>query len=779
MLRYISNNPIIRRSVRHSFRLSSLLPLRNIHNTSIDYKTTENVSQLSVDDFLLNESSSTQYEPNVSDKEKIASTETFILQLNSNTKIKAIEIHIEHLIEVKDFKSIWLISKLMKDFNIPPSYKLYILLLKVCKLTNKPESTSLATRLYYEAMKLHESKKQGYKLTQDIHNGLAYFLLGSFQCCQDFTELITLKMLWENYIITNVDKPIYELLYHSAYINTFLNTSQTQAAIYHFEKAFKELTQVDVVENYHQFTKYDVLLTLPTIRILDIMASNKDFQKLQEWLLIVNDEQHYKLTDESDDCKIILNDYNWLKYLNVGLLNNNYDLVKTVYDNFIMSGYDEGISTEDVLFRKDPTISSAYGNVILNSVNDKTIFQILHTFAINGDVNLTLALIESHYIHKTMKGEKALTKDLCLKIIESYCYHPDLQNNWSEDEIGLSKKPNDESVKRVLDVLNGFVMKFDSDKDNSISYRDITDAMSFKFLNYKVYDKNIRKAKHKELEISEKIRNPEDIDKIPGLPRKISNRNIESSFQGNVLANLETLSGFILDHLEYLREKSYSDSTIILFINCILNHTNLYQNFSGTVKALSTICKMFPNSVSDYLNDDLMNIILNSLANSNSAKISSLILFKYLHNKKRVTHNHYRCFISAILRGDFHDCLQFFLYNYLLDYGGVIDSRIQQMLQDLPSDITHSSASTSSLLTFITDKAKIKLSDKSLNYQVISPEEVDQFWKLNKIRHEEPFVGDKNIPHFKRVYNHYFDVRDANYLTYIFQLPAYDKISLQ
>lgn len=777
MLRYISNTPVIRRAIRHSLRLSSGVPLRNISNSNIDYNTTENVPHFSVDDFLLNESSHTRHESNASDKENNVSVETFILRFNSKTKIRTIELHIEHLIEDKDFKTVWQIANLMKEFNIPPSYKMYILLLKVCYLSNKPEATSLATRLYYEAMTLHESKKQGHKVSQDVHNGLAYFLLRAFQCCQDFTELITLKMLWENYILNNVDKPMYELLYHSAYINTFLNTSQTQAAIYHFEKAFNELTQVEAVEHYHQFTKYDVLLNLPTIRILDIMASNKDFRRLQEWLLIINDEQHNKLTDESG--KLILSGYSWLRYLNVGLLNNDYDLVKNVYDNFIMSGFSDGISTEDVLFRKDPTKYSAYGNILLNSINDETIFQILHTFAVNGDVNLTLALIESHYIHKTMRGEKALTKDLCLKIIESYCYHPDLQNDWSEDEIEISKNSNDESVKRVLDVLNGFVVKFDSDKNNSINYRDITDAMSFKFINYKVYDKNIMKAKHKELEISEKIRNPEDIDKAPGLPRKISNRNIESSFQGNVLANFETLSSFIIEHLKYLHEKGYSDSTIILFINCILNHTNLYQNFSGTVKALSTIHKVFPNTFADCLNDDLMNIILNSLANSNSAKISSLILFKYLHNKKKLTHSHYRCFISAILRGDLHDCLHFFLYHYLIDYGGVIDPRVQQMLQDLPSEVTHSNAGTSSLLAFITDKAKIKSSERSSNYQVISPEEVDQFWKLNKIGHEEPFVGDENISNFKRIYNHYFDVRDAQYLSYIFQLPTYDKLSLR
>ncbi|CUM53495.1 unnamed protein product [Debaryomyces tyrocola] len=774
MLRYISSTPIIRRGIRHSFKCSLVLSFRSIHNSSI------NIPQFSVDDFLLNESSLAQNQSHAPDKENLISTETFILQFNSKTKIKAIENQVEQLIEEKSFKTIWQIANLVKEYQICPSNKLYILLLKVCYLINKPEATSLATRLYYEVMILHEFEKREQKITQDVHNGLAYFLLVSFQCCNDFTELITLKLLWENYIINKVDKPIYELLYHSAYINTFLNTTQNQIAIDHFEKTFEELTQLDTVGNYHQFDRYDLLLNLPTIRILDIMASNKDCERLQKWLLIIHDEQQIKLKNESNDCKIILNENNWLRYLNVGLINNSYDLVKGIYDNFIMSGFSDGISTEDVLFRKDPTISSSIsGNVVLDSINDETIFQILHTFAINGDVNLTLALIESHYIHKTMKGEKALTKDLCLKIIESYCYHPDLQNNWNEEEIIISKKSNDESVRRVLDVLNSFVVKFDTDKNNNISYRDITDAMSFKFVNYKVYDKNIRKARHKEFEISEKIRNPDDIDKVPGLPRKISNKNIESSFQGNILANLETLSRFIVDHLEYLREKNYSKSTIILFINCILNHTNLYQNFSGTVKTLSTIHKVYPNMVTDYLNDDLINIILNSLANSNSAKISSFLLFKYFHNKKKVTHDHYRCFISAILRGNFHDCLQFFLYNYLVDYGGIIDSKIMQMLQDLPSEVIQSSASTSALLPFIKDKTKIKSNQQVSNYPVISLHEINDFWKLKKLCYQEPYVGDANSIEFKRMYNHSFDVRDAHYLSYIFQLPVSDRVSLQ
>ena len=773
MIRYISSNPIIRKRIRHSVKSSLVLSFKTIHNSSI------NIPQFSVDDFLLNESSLATNQSHASDNESLIPTDTFILQFNSKTKIKEIENQIEQLMEVKSFKAIWQIANLMKKYQIPPSNKLYIMLLKVCYLTNKPEATSLATKLYYEVMALHEFEKREQKITQNVHNGLAYFLLVSFQCCDDFTELLTLKCFWENYILNNVDKPIYELLYHSAYINTFLNTGQTQIAIDHFEKTYEELTRTDVVGNYHQFDKYDLLLTLPTVRILDIMASNKDCERLQKWLLIIHDEQQIKFTNGSNDFKIFLNEINWLRYLNVGLLNNSYDLVKSIYDNFIMSGFSDGISTEDVLFRKDPAISSPIsGNVVLDSINDETIFQILHTFAINGDVNLTLALIESHYIHKTMKGEKALTKDLCLKIIESYCYHPDLQNNWSEEEIIISKNSNDESVKRVLDVLNSFVVKFDTDKNN-ISYRDVTDAMSFKFVNYRVYDKNIRKARHKEFEISEKIKNPEDVEKVPGLPRKISNKNIESSYQGNILANLETLSRFILDHLEYMGLKNYSKSTIILFINCILNHTNLYQNFSGTVKVLSTIHKVYPNMITNYLDDDLINIILNSLANSNSAKISSFLLFNYLHNKKKVTHEHYRCFISAILRGNFHDSLQFFLYNYLVDYGGIIDTKIMQMLRDLPSEAIQSSSTTSALLKFIKERTKVKSSQQVSNYPVISLDEIDEFWEIKKLCNQEPYVGDSNITEFKRMYNHSFDVRDAHYLSYIFQLPVYDRVTLQ
>lgn len=239
MLRYISNTPIIRRGIRHSFKCSLVLSFRSIHNSSI------NIPQFSVDDFLLNESSLAQNQSHAPDKENLISIETFILQLNSKTKIKAIENQVEQLIEEKSFKTIWQIANLVKEYQICPSNKLYVLLLKVCYLINKPEATSLATRLYYEIMILHEFEKREQKITQDVHNGLAYFLLVSFQCCNDFTELITLKLLWENYIINKVDKPIYELLYHSAYINTFLNTTQNQIAIDHFEKTFEELTQLD------------------------------------------------------------------------------------------------------------------------------------------------------------------------------------------------------------------------------------------------------------------------------------------------------------------------------------------------------------------------------------------------------------------------------------------------------------------------------------------------------------------------------------------------------
>ena len=48
-----------------------------------------------------------------------------------------------------------------------------------------------------------------------------------------------------------------------------------------------------------------------------------------------------------------------------------------------------------------------------------------------------------------------------------------------------------------------------------------------------------------------------------------------------------------------------------------------------------------------------------------------------------------------------------------------------------------------------------------------------------KLSYQEPYVGDANIADFKRMYNHSFDVRDAHYLSYIFQLPVYDRVSLQ
>lgn len=115
----------------------------------------------------------------------------------------------------------------------------------------------------------------------------------------------------------------------------------------------------------------------------------------------------------------------------------------------------------------------------------------------------------------------------------------------------------------------------------------------------------------------------------------------------------------------------------------------------------------------------------------------------------------------------------------MVDYGGIIDPKIMQMLQSLPSDVIQSSASTSSLLTFIQDRTKIKSNQQVSNYPVISLDEINEFWRLMKLSHQEPYVGDANIAEFKRMYNHSFDVRDAHYLSYIFQLPVYDRVSLQ
>lgn len=778
ILQSVSSTSLLRCVIRYPSKSSIIVPIRKIYNSKIRFRQNEDVQQFTVDEFLRNESSSSSVinEPYLLERINSISAEAFIQQFDSKVKINTIENYVTKLIQANDFKKIWHIANLMVEHQIQPSINMYVLLLQVCSLTNKPEGARMAVGLYFEAMRLLESNPGKQTRTRSVHGSLAYYFLLSFQSCDDFTDLLSLKILWENYTMHNADKPIYELLYHSAYINTLLNTTQNQMALDHFEKAFHELTTTDTKDKYHQFNKYEVLITLPTIRVLDIMLSSKDCNGLQKWLQIISDVQQENNGENSKYKKDIINNKNWLKYLNRGLLDNNYDLVKCVYDKFIMKDFSEGITAEDILFKNKST--SFPSSIGMASINDETIYQILHTFSINGDVNLTLGLIESHYIHKTMKGEKALTKELCLKIIESYCYHPDLQSSWTENEVNNINDSNDESVKRVLDVLNNFVIKFEKNSEKNISYRDITDAMSFKFVNYKVYDNNIRKAIAKNLEIAEKIKNPDDEDKVPGLPRKISNTNLDNSQRGNVLANLGTLSYFISEHFTYLlHDKKYSKSTITLFINCILNHTNLYQNFSGTVKALSSIKKIIPNMVNNYLNDDLFNIILNSLSNSNSAKIASFILFNYMRNKQKLSHDHYRCIISALLRGNFHESIQYVLYNYLKDYNGVIDPKILQLLLDLPLDIIHNNESTTSLIAFIQDRT---VTDMKIDAEVplLSVREIDDFWSATKLCNHEPIINDENLAGFKRPYNYLFDIRDSHYLRYIFDLSSHSDDSL-
>ncbi|CUM62741.1 uncharacterized protein PRCAT00000298001 [Priceomyces carsonii] len=632
------------------------------------------------------------------------------------------ERELDSLIKSKDFKDIWPIATMMKKNNVEPTPNIYLLLLKACYLTRKPELVNVALSLYCEATSLD--------ICPDESRALTYYLLMSFQTCHDFTNLIILKDLWNNRI-PNEAKDLHTIFrYHSAHLNTFLNTFQNQRAQEYFEDILMEMKNLQL-SNHKEL---EILKTIPILRFLDVLASNKDCESLATWIQKILDHG-------SNTTSSIIRQSDWDKYLSTGLSQNNYKLVKLIYKTYLMKDYqNSSITTEQALFEKLESPNSFF-----KSITDEEVFQILHTLATNGDVNLTLSLIESHFIHKKLKGERALTNELRVKIIESYCYH----NDYANDNI-YQDYYNDESIKRILDVLNDLLAR---DKLSLLSFKEIGECMSFKFQNYKVYKESLKKSNMPGNSLTFNI---SDAD----IPEKSSNANIESSPTGNILANIKILTDFIEYHIKYLTlHKNFERETITLFINCVLNHVNLHQNFSGLIRVLLLLHNENPQFVSEWLDDDLLDIISNSLINSPGAKLCSVRFFVLLKSLGKQTHYRYANFLSAIMKGSVHDFLQFYMYHYFHDFHGYIAPEVRKVLDHIPPEIV------------VEDKKTIELIDfyKSLpkNRASLTKDEIEDLWSKHAFTKSEGILTKEDESNFKRKYIRSVDLRDAEYLNYI------------
>lgn len=620
------------------------------------------------------------------------------------------------------------------------SYSELLNLMKVCHKYKTPLTVKRTLALYYNCMAHYMEIFKNERITLEEHDDIVFYLLASFQNCDEITDLLTLRIFWDSMISHNINNKKLRYLYISAFIHTFLNTGQNQKAIETFERGYQDLLTYHE-QNSELGVDANAFQLFPIIRLLDIMCSNRDCNGLLKWLAILADMGNDNHLSERQ-----LKDIHWLKYLNLALTENDYQLVKCIYDRFIMRDFQNGVSSEDILFRER---RSLFLSDSINSLNDDTFYRILHTFSISGDVNLVLSLIETQFFHKTLQGQKALTKDLCVKIIEAYCYHKSAESFENDSD------PTDESMCRVLDVANTFVVRFEGNGSNQITYKDMTEAFSYKFMNYRLKGDNTNYNNFSKTELMEGMKDGVDMSKFNN--ELGTNFEISTSGMGNVLANFNVLSTFIESHILYMKAKNFHHKTFTLFLNCVLNHTNLYQNFTGTIKVLSILSKFSSRVTEEWLDELLYDIIMNSLSNSNSGKICSHLLFNFLKENKILSRDHFRCLISANLRGSIHKGSQFFLYQYYLHFGGCLDKKILSLLLDIPKNIVDEDASTSKLLSMIFAGL-----DRNMDRS-----KIEEFWKANNCCKEAPQYEDHKSSLNNRHYHHTIDVRDAKILAYL------------
>lgn len=524
---------------------------------------------------------------------------------------------------------------------------------------------------------------------------------------RDLNVLRDLKQFWTQVSYESLLTPYSYALYYSVFIHTYINLNQPVMALELYINAFNQLCE--------RFPNIVACHSLPTVRLLRLLVEFKDCGGINNILNLIQEEESIK-----EPKKSIITKSEWFIYLSLACSSNHYELVKTIYDNYLMKGFDQSQLTEDVLFNRE--LVDLFKEKEITSL---IVMLILQTLSTHGDTARSLALIESFYIHRVLEGEKAFTKDIFSMVVEAYCSAENDEIQHLDPE--LLKYYRDSSMERVLDVIGNYIIK----SSDRLSYKDVCQYLSYKFMNYKAYDEHIERDLAKQ-EATERETEPE----------KTSNRNMAVSPFGNILANLRILSSFVESHIKYIQTQNYPPETTTLFINCVLNHLSIHQNFSSVASILTVLHQNNANFIKDWLDHDLIDIILNSMANS-AAKLSSLHLFNYLRKTTQLTHHHYRCFVSSCLRGDFYSQLTGYLYYYIKDYG-FIGSRTLELIDSLPEAIK---------------------------------EDIYHHPQLSQLIHHQdvsniipnPQVTDKQLENFNRDYDPVIDQRDYAYIRYLFQ----------
>lgn len=677
---------------------------------------------------------------------------SYVSALGSNDT-KSMNAKIQEAIDNEEYVTVWETCKLMKKAAVAPNIETYRKLLSVCCTQRKKPYIDLAIELYLEYL---DSRNVKDILRSLVHDRITSYFMQALLGSRKSTDYFLLNHIWFNEIEPYTSDSYLRSLYLSTSISILINSNQ-------FEMAFDILQQaLDDIDAYEpdKVEASNVFKSLPFEKIMDVLNDRGDCDTLNEilnilWVYNSNRKSSTKI-DKFFKCERMMD------YLNTALAHNNYELVKFIYYNYIMAHFDTERVSDTIIHKKKDELEN--GEIVpFYMVNENLTFQILHTFATNGDVNLVLSLIEAHYLHKSLKGKKGITKDIIIKIIEAYCYNRDFMQGKRITE-KTESKINDDSIKKILEVITSCSGKLPKEA-SKLRFLDITQCMSFKFMNYQVIDKNIqREEERRRLQL-------EDAN-ISGTPHAnkqthISNKNLENSDQGNIMFNLDVLATFVREHVCYIQDREeISQNTLTLFINCILNHVNLYQTFSGTVRVLSVLNSLNSKFLDEWLDNDLIKIILNSMANSSGAKICSLLFFDYLTKTSSMEPSYYRFFISASLRGNFHDLFQFYTYHYIKACGHELDNRTVLILEDIPIEAIKENDKSFKIVQL----AKEAFSSYNKMKPLIDKEELSTILESLHIGVDTPVIKNENLEYFNRKYLYHIDVRDSEYLKYIISI---------
>lgn len=568
---------------------------------------------------------------------------------------------------------------------------LYVLVLRLLAARQDRSDAPLVLALYREMHTRAPLPEQSALATE--------LLFSYFRNCSDFTQLLPLRAVYESVTVRHAGGIEVELQYVAATVHVLLNLGQYFSALAVYENCLAQFDE-----------RHLVFSILPMERLRDAMCAAADTASLVALL--------QKQPDLSSVTFL-----QWSQYLGLGLHLNDYTLVKFIYMHAIMAGHEGQLSLDDVV------LGNKIGRILsesdfFSSLSETTISEILRTLASHGDVALALNLIELHYMHKSMRGEAALTKDLSLNVIDAYCYY---------DE---GAPLEDVSVKRVIDVVESFVSRQDP-----YSYNDISDAFSHKLNNYKHFDANVKDAATKAALALERDCEEEAV----GLPDKKSNTNVVESSVGSVLKNKLILADFIGSHVQYIKQKSYSKETLALFLNCLLCHLQKYQNTSGVIFALSTL-KLAGLDRNEWMNPDMLDILLFSIANSPASTLTGLELYQHLIAfGTKVTSFHMECLIYSALRGkNFNSIFEYYIYEYLKMHSATVASRVIERIKAFRG----LNGAGEKIVLF-------------LEHGFPGMGQVDQFWDAHGFAKQpkmEHFYGDSHA--------HYLDIdqRDLGYL---------------